>query len=79
VSNTLTITLSSVAFDFLLYSALVAFSFPRLRWPGRNLLFFLMLSTMMLPYQVTIIALILFRQLGSVNTLLPLIVPVPSG
>jgi multiple sugar transport system permease protein len=79
LSNTLTITLSSVALT-LLSSTLVAFSFSRLRWPGRNLLFFLMLSTMMLPYQVTMVPLfILFRQLGWVNTLLPLIVPHAFG
>ena len=79
LSNTLAITLSSVALT-LLSSTLVAFSFSRLRWPGRNLLFFLMLSTMMLPYQVTMVPLfILFRQLGWVNTLLPLIVPHAFG
>jgi multiple sugar transport system permease protein len=60
----------------LISSTLVAFSFSRLRWPGRNLCFFLMLSTMMLPYQVTMIPLfMIYRTLGWVNTFLPLIVP----
>jgi multiple sugar transport system permease protein len=79
LSNTLTITLSAVALT-LVSCSLVAFSFSRLRWPGRNILFFLMLSTMMLPYQVTMVPLfIIFRQLGWVNTLLPLIVPHAFG
>lgn len=79
LGNTLTITLSAVALT-LASCSLVAFSFSRLRWPGRNILFFLMLSTMMLPYQVTMVPLfVIFRQLGWVNTLLPLIVPHAFG
>ncbi len=79
LGNTLTITLSAVALS-LASCSLVAFSFSRLRWPGRNVLFFVMLSTMMLPYQVTMVPLfIIFRQLGWVNTLLPLIVPHAFG
>ncbi len=57
-------------------SSLVAYSLARLRWPGRDLLFLLTLSTMMLPFAVTLIPLfIVFRTLGWVNTFLPLIVP----
>jgi len=75
LSNTLTITLSSVALT-LVSSSLVAYSFSRLRWPGRNAMFFVMLATMMLPYQVTMVPLfIIFRQLGWINTFMPLIVP----
>jgi multiple sugar transport system permease protein len=75
LGNTLIITLSSVALA-LVSSSLVAYSFSRLRWPGRNVMFFIMLATMMLPYQVTMVPLfIIFRQLGWVNTFLPLIVP----
>jgi len=60
----------------LLSASLVAFSFARLRWPGRNLLFLVLLATMMLPDQVTLIpTFVLFRQLGWVNTYLPLIAP----
>jgi multiple sugar transport system permease protein len=56
--------------------SLVAFAFARLRWPGRNLLFVVLLATMMLPEQVTLIpTFILFRQLDWVNTILPLTVP----
>lgn len=56
--------------------ALVAFSFSRLRWPGRNICFFLLLCTMMLPEQVTMIPkYLLWGRLGFVNTFVPLIAP----
>ncbi len=59
-----------------LSSSLVAFGFARLRFPGRELLFLVMLATMMLPGVVTLIPVfVLFRYLGWVNTPLPLIVP----
>jgi ABC-type glycerol-3-phosphate transport system permease component len=61
-------------------SALVAYSFARLRWWGRNVLFFLCIATMMVPFQVQMIPLyIIFRQLGWVNSYLPLIVPTYFG
>src|SRR5262245_58918184 len=57
-------------------SALVAFGFARTRFFGRNVFFVLVLATMMLPGHVTIIPqFIMFRQLGWLDTLLPLIVP----
>lgn len=60
----------------ILSAAAVAYGFSRFRFPGRDSLFFLVLSTMMLPWQVTIVpTFILFRYLGWLNTFLPLIVP----
>jgi multiple sugar transport system permease protein len=60
----------------ILSCSLVAYGFSRLKWPGRDALFFLLLSTMMLPYLVTLIpVLMLFRRLGWVGTTLPLIIP----
>ena len=60
----------------LLSSTLVAFSFSRLRWRGRDTLFFLVLSTLMLPYVVTLVpSFIIFHWLHWVNTFLPLTVP----
>lgn len=57
-------------------SALVAYSFARLRWPGRDFWFGLLIATMMLPDVVTLIPrFIIFRELRWLNTLLPLIVP----
>jgi ABC-type glycerol-3-phosphate transport system permease component len=56
--------------------SLVAFAFARLRWWGRDVLFMVMLSTLMLPQQVTLIPqFIVYRQLGWIDTFLPLIVP----
>jgi ABC-type glycerol-3-phosphate transport system permease component len=64
----------------LLSSSLAAYGFARMRFPGRNFLFMLMLSGMMLPYMVTLIPqFVLFRELGWINTLLPLIVPAFFG
>lgn len=55
---------------------LVGYGFARFRFPARNLLFALCLSTMILPPHVTIIPLfIFFRDLGWIDTYLPLIVP----
>jgi ABC-type glycerol-3-phosphate transport system permease component len=55
---------------------LVAFAFARMRWWGRDFMFMLMLSTMMLPPHVTLIPqFILFKEIGWLNTFLPLIVP----
>ncbi len=66
-ARTLAVTLSS---------SLVAYGFARLRFPGRDLLFLLCLSTMMLPAQVTLIPqYLIFSRLGWIDTYNPLIVP----
>ncbi len=73
--NTVVIVAIST-FATVMSCSVVAFSFARLHWPGRNLLFLVLLATMMLPEQVTLIpTFVLFRQLGWVNTILPLVVP----
>lgn len=57
-------------------SALVSYGFARLRAPGKNIIFFILLSTMMIPAEVLLIPqFIIFRNLGWIDTLLPLIVP----
>jgi ABC-type glycerol-3-phosphate transport system permease component len=54
----------------------VGFAFARLRFPGRNLWFMVMLSTLIIPHQVTMIPqFLLFSWLGWIGTYLPLIVP----
>lgn len=54
----------------------IAYGFARVRWPGRNIVFLIYLSTIMLPAQVTLIPLyITYRSLGWVGTILPLVVP----
>jgi multiple sugar transport system permease protein len=73
--NTLLIVAGNVA-GSLFSSSLVAYSFARLRWPGRDLFFVILLSTMMIPYIVTMIPIfVVFNRLGWVNTFKPLIVP----
>ena len=59
-----------------LSASFVGFGFARLRFPFRNLLFIVVLSTMMLPEHIKLIpTYLLFVQLGWINTVLPLIVP----
>ena len=61
-------------------SAFVAYAFARLHWPGRGVAFALLLSTMMLPGQVTMIpSFMIWRELGWYNTLNPLWVPAWFG
>ena len=87
-ANTVIITVVSVI-GTLLSTSLVAYAFARLRWPGRDLVFSLVLATMMVPGVVLMIPqYILFSKLpafgfmGSetwVNTFLPLTVPAFTG
>ena len=77
--NTVIITSHNAIMDTLV-SAVVGFSFARLRAPGKDYLFVLVLATMMVPYEVTRVPLyILFSRLGWVNTLLPLMNPTWFG
>jgi multiple sugar transport system permease protein len=63
-----------------LSSSLVGLAFARMRFRGSRPMFLVMLGTMMLPAQVTMIPLfILFRNLGWVDTMLPLVVPAFFG
>ncbi|MCX7795666.1 MAG: carbohydrate ABC transporter permease [bacterium] len=73
--NSTKITLFSII-GHLISCTLAAYGFARIPFKGRDILFFLLLGTMMLPSQVTIIPLfIIFKQLGWVNTHLPLYIP----
>lgn len=63
-------------FGTVLSSALVAYSFSRIHWIGRDLLFGIVLATLMIPNWVRLVPLfIIFKQLGWLNTFLPLVVP----
>lgn len=54
----------------------VAFALARLKWPGRNAVFMMVLGTMMLPIVVTLVpTFIIYTKLGWLDTFLPLIVP----
>jgi multiple sugar transport system permease protein len=60
----------------ILSCTLVAYGFARFRFPGRTLLFTILIATIFLPYAVTIIPTYsVFRELGWVGTWLPLLVP----
>ena len=73
--NTAIVVFGSMA-GMLISTILVAYGFSRFRAPGLSLLFLLLLSTTMLPSQVTLIpTYILFSKLGWIDTLKPLIVP----
>jgi len=64
----------------LLSSSMVAYGFARVKWPGRDLLFYAMLGTMMVPAQTMMIPIfLLFRKLGWIDTFLPLTIPTLFG
>ncbi len=78
-ANTLLVSAVTIV-GHLFSCTLAAYAFARLRAPGRDALFLLVLATMMLPYPVTMVPLyVLFKTLGWVNTFLPLTVPAFFG
>jgi ABC-type glycerol-3-phosphate transport system permease component len=63
-----------------LSSALVAYGFARVRWPGRDILFYVCIATMMIPFQVTMVPLfIVFKNLDWINSYKPLVIPAFFG
>jgi multiple sugar transport system permease protein len=77
--NTMTITFFAMAGQ-ILSSSIVAYGFARMRFPGRDLLFIVLLSTIMLPPQVTLIPIFkIFTTLGWYDTFKPLTVPAYFG
>jgi multiple sugar transport system permease protein len=73
MSNTLFITLLAMSAEILAVS-LVAYGFARFRFPGRDVLFILMLATMMLPSIITLIPVFLiWRNLRLIDTYDPLV------
>ena len=72
--NTLFITVLGMAAS-IFTSALVAYGFARFRFPGRDAFFVVLLSTMMLPFVVTLIpGFLIWRQFGLINTYDPLVI-----
>jgi multiple sugar transport system permease protein len=73
--NTLIITVPSVI-GTLISSALPAYGFSRIRWPGRDAVFVLVLATLLIPTWTTLIPVyVLFARMHWTGTFLPLIVP----
>ncbi len=74
-ANTLTVV-GLTALGDVITCTLTAYAFARLEAPGKDVLFILLLSTLMLPYAVTLIPVFaLFDKLGLVNTYYPLWLP----
>jgi multiple sugar transport system permease protein len=60
----------------LLSIAVVAYAFSRIQWPGRDLVFFIMLATMMIPPQALIVPqYVFFNKLRWIGTFNPIIIP----
>jgi multiple sugar transport system permease protein len=73
--NTIVVTILSVI-GAVASNSIVAYSFARLRWPGRDLFFAVTLATMMIPFPVLMVpTFALFKWLGWVGTFRPLWVP----
>lgn len=73
--NTMTILVPTVV-GTVVTASLAAFGFSRLRWPGRDMVFGVLMTALMLPYAVTLIpTFLLWAELSLVNTYWPLIVP----
>lgn len=72
IQNTLWVSVLNVVFA-VLSSSFVAYGFSRIRWRGRDIVFILVLATLMLPDQVTMIpTFLIFNHLGWYDTLKPL-------
>ncbi len=68
------------AIGAVLSNFVIAYGFSRVNWRGRDAVFLLMLSTIFIPFPVTMVPLfVLFAKLNWVNTFLPLIVPAFFG
>ena len=77
--NTLTISVLTVI-GMVISSSMVAYSVSKIKWKGAKIIFPLIVATMMIPMQVTMIPLYLvFTKLGLVGTIVPLILPAFCG
>ena len=79
MGNTFYIALFNVI-ALTLSSSFIAYGFARIPWPGRNVVFSIVIATLMIPYAVTLIpTFLIFRKLGWVGTYNPLTVPALFG
>jgi multiple sugar transport system permease protein len=75
LANTLIYAVPS-AIGTVISCSLVAYGFALINWRGRNVVFVIVLATLMLPSQVTLIPLyVIYAKIGWINTFLPLVVP----
>lgn len=79
IANTLTLEVLTIAGQ-VISCTLIAYGFSRFRFRGRELLFFIMLATMLIPEQVVMIpTFLMYSKLDWVDTYLPLVVPAYFG
>lgn len=77
--NSLLIAVTSTTGNIIV-SSMVAYSFAKINFRFKGALFMIVLATVMIPYQVTLIPLfVIFKNLGWINTYLPLIIPALFG
>lgn len=77
--NTIVIAVGNIL-GVLVSAPLVAYSISKIRWKGRDVLFLIILSTILIPFPVTMIPVfIVFSRLGWINTFRPLIIPAFFG
>lgn len=75
VFNSVIVT-ASIVIGQLCTAALAGYAFARLEFPGRNILFWMVLATIMIPFQATVIPVfVLIREVGLADTLAALILP----
>lgn len=75
LQNTMIIEVLTIV-GTLLSSSMAAYSFARVRWPGRDIVFVILLSVLMLPYFATLVpSFIFWQRLHGSDTFAPLIVP----
>jgi multiple sugar transport system permease protein len=79
MGNTFYIALFNVV-ALTLSSSFIAYGFSRIRWPGRDIFFSVVIATLMIPYAVTLIpTFLIFRRLDWVGTYNPLTLPALFG
>lgn len=77
--NTIVVTVGRMAGMFI-FCTIAAYAFARLRFPGRNILFFMLLSTLMIPFEALLVpTFVLIKNLHWINTYWALIVPQALG
>lgn len=77
--NTFIVSASAVAFN-VLFDSMAAFAFARLRFPGRDVLFLLLISSLIIPFQITMIpTFLIVKNLGWIDSFAGLIAPTAGG
>jgi multiple sugar transport system permease protein len=77
--NTFVVSGAAVVFN-VIFDSMAAFAFARLRFPGRNVLFVLLISSLIIPFQITMIpTFLIVKELGWIDTYAGLIAPTAGG